>query len=58
MKNLKSLSRKELKTIKGAAITSKCPSGRYYCPEADVCVAINEECYIIVPETPVEGGSL
>ena len=57
MKNLKTLSRKELKNIKGAS-TSKCPPGRYYCPEADVCIAINEECYIIVPETPVEGGSL
>jgi len=58
MKNLKTLSRKELKTIKGAADSSKCPAGKYYCPDADVCVAINEECYIIVPEIPVEGGSL
>ncbi len=54
MKNLKSLSRKELKGIKGAASGSKCPPLTYYCPDADVCVAINAECYIIVPE-PVEG---
>ncbi|WP_294299351.1 hypothetical protein [uncultured Chryseobacterium sp.] len=54
MKNLKSLSRKELKGIKGAASGSKCPPLTYYCPEADVCVAINAECYVIVPE-PVEG---
>lgn len=48
MKNLKILSRKELKRIEGAASISKCPSGSYYCPEAAVCVPINAECYIIV----------
>lgn len=53
MKNLKILSRKDLKTINGAASVSKCLPGTYYCPDADVCVAINEECYIIVPEIPV-----
>lgn len=55
MKNLKSLSRKELKSIKGAASSAKCPPGKYYCPDADVCVAFNEECYIIVPDLPAEG---
>ncbi|GAA5084549.1 hypothetical protein GCM10023210_04470 [Chryseobacterium ginsengisoli] len=55
MKNLKILSRKELKAIEGAASISKCPPGKYYCPEADVCVAINAECYIIVPDIPIEG---
>lgn len=53
MKNLKTLSRKELKAIKGAE-SPKCPPLNYYCPEAAVCVPINSECYIIVPE-PVEG---
>ncbi len=55
MKNLKTLSRKDLKAIKGAASDSKCPPLYYYCPDADVCVAINAECYIIVPELPVGG---
>jgi hypothetical protein len=54
MKNLKILSRKELKRIEGAASISKCPSGSYYCPEAAVCVPINAECYIIVPDQPIE----
>ncbi len=55
MKNLKTLSRKELKGIKGAASGSKCPPLYYYCPEADVCVPLNAGCYIIVPDIPVEG---
>ncbi|MFP3592750.1 bacteriocin-like protein [Chryseobacterium sp. SIMBA_038] len=55
MKNLKILSRKELKAIEGAASISKCLPGNYYCPEAAVCVPINAECYIIVPDIPVEG---
>ncbi|KQM44819.1 bacteriocin-like protein [Chryseobacterium sp. Leaf201] len=58
MKNLKILSRKELKAIEGAASVSKCPPGYYYCPEAAVCVPINAGCYIIVPDIPVEGEDL
>ncbi|MDR6405001.1 MULTISPECIES: bacteriocin-like protein [Chryseobacterium] len=54
MKNLKNLSRKELKAIKGAAT---CPSGNHWCPDAAVCVPIIVECYIIVTELP-EGGCL
>ncbi len=55
MKNLKTLSRKDLKEIKGAASDSKCPPGNYYCPDAAVCVPLNAECYIIVPDIPVGG---
>ncbi len=55
MKNLKTLSRKDLKEIKGAASVSKCPPGNYYCPDAAVCVPLNAECYIIVPDIPVGG---
>ena len=58
MKKLKSLSRKELKTIKGAASTAVCPPGDHYCPDAGVCVPIIVECYIIVPELPEDGGCL
>lgn len=58
MKNLKILSRRELKAIEGAASISKCPSGSYYCPEAAVCIPINAECYIIVPDIPVGEVSL
>lgn len=53
MKNLKTLSRKDLKAIKGAA--SRCPIGDHWCPDAAVCVPIIVECYIIVPELPGEG---
>lgn len=55
MKNLKILSRKELKAIEGGVSISKCPSGSYYCLEAAVCIPINAECYIIVPDIPVDG---
>lgn len=55
MKNLKRLSRKELKAIKGAASTSSCPSGNHWCPDAAVCVPIIVECYIIIPDLPGEG---
>ncbi|MDF2550886.1 MAG: hypothetical protein K0R77_161 [Chryseobacterium sp.] len=58
MKNLKTLSRKELKNIKGAASTSKCPPGDHWCPDAAVCVPIIVECYIIVPPELPDGECL
>ncbi|WP_143149957.1 bacteriocin-like protein [Chryseobacterium takakiae] len=54
MKNLKILSRKDLKEIKGAASISKCPPGKYYCPETGVCIPFYAGCYIIVPDLPAE----
>lgn len=58
MKNLKSLSRKELKTIKGSASDPKCAAGDHWCPDAAVCVPIIVECYIVVPPDLPDGVCL
>ncbi|WP_139785378.1 bacteriocin-like protein [Chryseobacterium phocaeense] len=54
MKNLKILSREKLKEIKGAESISKCPPGKYYCPETGICIPFHAGCYIIVPDIPAE----
>ncbi len=61
MKNLKKLSRQDLKNVKGSAgidgpVQIYCGKNRYWCEKKKACFPVGVDCSVF--EYPIEGGGL